>query len=98
MLDLAWLFVGAIATLVSLIAVSTGDKAIGIVTGSLGTIAWLLWSFGAFQGIETAQGTVFQMWPVAMFGLALSFIPAWVAIMGPLELINDAGERTIDEY
>lgn len=98
MLEAAWLFIGAIALLASLIAVLTNDNAIAVVAGVVGFLAWLLWSFGAYGGVETGSGEVFQMWPVALFGTALSFVPGAIALTGPVEIIGSAGEKAAEDF
>lgn len=97
MYDLAWLFIGGLAILATFVSVSTSDNAIAMVVGAIGFFAWLLWSFGAFSGVETADGTAFTVWPLALFGVALAFLPGFISLTGPLELFADAGERGIDD-
>lgn len=98
MLDVAWLFLGAIAAIASVAAVVTDDNTIAIVAGIIGMLAWLLWSFAAYGGVETADGTVFKMWPLALFGTALAFVPGLIALTGPIELFGDAREGDVDKF
>lgn len=98
MLDVAWLFLGGIAAVASVVAVVTDDNAIAVVAGVIGCLAWLLWSFAAYGGVETADGTTFQMWPLALFGTALALVPGVIALTGPVELFGDAGETGVEKF
>lgn len=98
MLDVGWLFLGLVAVLASVAAVVTDDNAIAIVAGAIGMLAWLLWSFAAYGGIETAEGTVHQMWPLALFGTVLAFVPGLIALTGPVDLFGDARNAEVEEF
>lgn len=98
MLDLAWLFIGLIGLVATIAAVATDENEIAIVAGLLGMFAWLLWSFGAYAGIETASGTEYQMWPVALLGTAIALVPGFIALTGPIEILGNAYDTTRDDF
>lgn len=99
MLLAAWLFVGALATLVTVGVVLTDDSGVGIVGGVLGVVLWAVWTFGAFN-IEVTTGGVsltFTSAPVAIVGVAMALVPGYIALTGPVELFARAREGRVDD-
>jgi len=109
LLESAWLFIGFVALCVTGVAVLTQtrgvalipqDDAVAIVSGTVGFVSWAIWAYGAFDVRVVGDSVTysFTMSPVAIFGVMMALIPAYVALTGPAEIIAsrykdpDAGE------
>lgn len=99
MLLAAWLFVGAVAVLVTIGVVLADDDGVAIVGGALGTVLWGVWTFGAFDIEVASNGVVltFTSAPVAIVGVVCALVPAYIALTGPIELVGRAREGRVDE-
>lgn len=108
MLDDAWLFLGRSALIWTVLTVvaavyvdprdSTGDS-MAMISGVIGFVLWGVWTFGALN-IEVVQGTntiSFAHPEVAIVGVAMSLVPGYVALTGPIELIKRAREPSTDQ-
>lgn len=86
----AWLFVGLVAVLVTGVAVTTSDNGIAIVSGTLGFILWGVFAFGAYDVTVVTDSAVRQqtMPFVALVGVMMAIVPAFVALTGPIEIIQ----------
>lgn len=93
MIESVFLFVGAIGIISTIAAVLTRDNAVAIMAGVLGFITWGLWAFGAFN-IETVTNTgtivTHSYAPLAYFGILLALVPGYIALTGPVDIINRA--------
>lgn len=108
MLESAWLFVGRIAfawTVLTVIAAvyvdpvdDTGDG-LATIGGVVGFILWGVWTFGALDvSVVDGSSTITFTHPeLAILGVALSLVPGYIALTGPIELINRARDPRTDE-
>jgi len=98
MLESAWLFIGLISLCVTGVAVLTqtqgaalipNDDGVAIMSGTVGFVSWAIWTYGAFNiEVVTDNGVeAFTSTPVAIFGVLMALIPAYVALTGPAEII-----------
>ncbi len=104
----AWLFIGAIAfvwTLVTLVAaayadpVSSQGDGLTIIGGTIGFVLWAVWTYGTLDLEVVSNGTelTFVSPELTILGVAMSMIPGYLALTGPIDLINRAREPTTDE-
>lgn len=108
MLESAWLFVGLAAfawTLVTLgVAMYTdpmddmGDT-VATMAGAIGTVAWGVWIFGAFdvRVVGDSVTYTFNMPAVAILGLAFALIPFYIFLTGPIQLARRATRATAED-
>lgn len=108
MLESAWLFVGRIAfgwTIVTLLAAvyfdpedSSGDG-LAIIGGTIGLVLWGVWTYGTLEiSVVDAGSTVTFTHPELTFlGVAMALIPGYIALTGPIDLINRARQPRTDE-
>lgn len=109
MLESGWLFVGRIAfgwTVLATVAAVYLDgadgRADGVVSnaGVVGFLLWGVWTFGALN-IEVVDGgttITFTHPELAIAGVAMALIPGYLALTGPIELIqraHDPSEREL---
>lgn len=103
MLESAFLFVGVIAFLWTVLTVTaavyvspddnTGDG-LATIGGVVGFVLWGVWTFGTLN-VEVANGsTVYQFThpELALLGVAMALVPGYIALTGPIELISRARE------
>jgi len=102
MLQLTFLFVGVAGILATAVALSTqtqaaalfpADDGIAIISGVVGFVAWGIFSYGALnvEVVTDSGGVVSTSMPaVTYFGVALALIPAYIALTGPVNIINRA--------
>lgn len=95
----AWLFVGTVAVLASGVALATAKNEIAIMSGIVGFITWGVWTFGALNLEIVRDATVytFSVPEVAILGVALALIPAYIAFTGPVEMVGKARAPRQDE-
>jgi len=104
----AWLFVGAIAflwTLVTLGAAALADPrdtqgdGLTIIGGTIGFVLWGVWTYGTLEISVVSNGTelTFVHPELTILGVAMALIPGYLALTGPIELINRAREPRTDE-
>ena len=86
----AWLFIGVVAALATGAALWSADNAVAIMTGVLGFIAWGMWAYGALNLEVVRDATVYSYSQpeVAFMGVALALVPGFIAINGPVEMIQ----------
>lgn len=99
MLQSAWLFIGAIALIATISAVYTTQDGIAVISGVAGFLAWGVFTFGAFQVRVVTQCCVFTrtMPAAAILAVALSLIPAYIALTGPIELVARARNPDMED-
>jgi len=109
MYETAWLFVGRIAflwtvlTLAAAVYVDPVDDAgdgLATIGGVVGFVLWGVWTFGTLEIVTVASdGTkfVFTQPELTMLGIALSLVPGYIALTGPIELINRARQPRTDD-
>lgn len=97
MLESAWLFLGAMAfiwTVLNVLAssiVSGESYDLVIIAATAGTIMWGVWVFGTLSGVEVAsEATVynFRMAPVALVGVVMALPNVYLALVGPIEIVD----------
>lgn len=99
MLIQTWAFVGALAVLVSGLAVLTSDDGLAIMTGVAGFILWGVFTFGALN-LERATRCCIQTFSypsVALIGIMLSLGPGYIALTGPVNIISRVRDPSSDE-
>lgn len=108
MLESAWLFIGRIAFVWTVLTVgaavyvdgrdSTGD-ALAMVSGVVGFLLWGAWTFGALNVEVTGGGVVYEFAhpELAILGVAMALVPGYIALTGPIELINRYRGATPDD-
>lgn len=91
MLQLTFLFVGAVATVATALTLWTTDDQLGILTGLIGSIAWPLWSYSALNVVTVSAGSEFayQYPALAVFGVLMAVPNLFVALTGPLRVANN---------
>lgn len=104
----AWLFVGCIAfvwTLVTLLAAvyfdpqdSSGDG-LSIIAGTIGFVLWGVWTYGTLEISVVSNGTelTFTHPELTILGVSMALIPGYIALTGPIDLINRARQPKTDE-
>ena len=105
MLESAWIFVGRIAFLWTVLTVlgatylDSADDGLTITGGVIGFVLWGVWTFGALN-IEVIQGTntiAFQHPELAVLGVAMALIPGYIALTGPIELVSRYRDASLDD-
>jgi len=92
MIALAWVFLGAIGVVSTYLSLTADNDDLVIITGLIGTLAWLLFAFYALDvTIYDQAGTLHtDRYPaMALFGLAMAAPNLYIAITGPLELMSN---------
>lgn len=90
MLESAWLFIGVVAVAATGVCVMTTDNALAMVLGVMGTLIWWLFAYGALD-VSVASDAVaysYTMPSIGLFGIVMSLLPAYVALTGPLKLLE----------
>jgi len=105
MLESAWLFVGVIAfvwTLLTLAAAvwmrtadDTGD-ALATIGGVVGFVLWAVWTFGALNITVVGDSVTYRFShpELAILGVVMALVPGYIALTGPIELISRARDTT----
>lgn len=90
MLLATWLFIGVVALLATGVALATTDNAVAIISGLLGMFGWGMWSFGALNLQVVRDSTTYQFGEpmLTIFGVALALVPGFIALNGPIEIIE----------
>jgi len=92
MILLAWLFIGIVALLVTAGAVVTSDNGVAIVAGALGFLSWGVFAFAALD-VQTVSGgseLSYSFPAVTILAVAFALVPGYIALTGPVELVNRA--------
>lgn len=109
MYESAWLFIGRIAfawTVITLAAAvyvdpidDTGDG-LATIAGVVGFVLWGVWTFGTLEIVAVADNgseVVFTQPELTFVGIVLALVPGYIALTGPIELINRARQPSTDE-
>ncbi|MGK7294864.1 MAG: hypothetical protein ACNS61_03425 [Candidatus Wenzhouxiangella sp. M2_3B_020] len=105
MLESAFLFVGRIAFVWTLVVVigatylDDQDDALAIMGGVIGFVLWGVWTFGTLN-IEVVGGGVsytFSHPELTILGVALAMVPGYIALTGPIEIIGRYRDATMDD-
>ena len=94
---LAWVFIGAVAFIATMVTIRTNDNDTAIITGLMATLGWLLFAFFSLSiTVYDVNGNPHTTrYPaMAMFGLAMAAPNIYIAITGPLEWIGEQAERS----
>lgn len=96
-----WLFIGSLATLVTIgtILAALVDDALMIVGGGLGFFLWGVWTYGSLNVEQTTRCCVVR-WSepaVTLLGVMLALVPLWFALTGGPELIKKFRNPDTDE-
>lgn len=99
MISTVWLFIGAIATLVTAGTIHTSDDGWAIVLGIAGFLTWGLFAYGALEVTIVRNAVTYQysMPIVTLFGLIMSLIPGYIALTGPADAIRNYRSGDPDE-
>jgi len=109
MLKSAWLFVGVVATLATVVAVVTQTQivrvfadadGVAIVAGTVGFISWGIWTFGTLNiELLTDSGDVvsYTLPSLTMLGIVFAIVPAYIALTGPIEIVSRAVDNPRSE-
>lgn len=86
------IFIGVVAAAATLLAVTTSNNEVAIITGLIGGITWLLFAFFAldvtvFDDSGAAQTVRYPA--LAAWGVMLATPNFYVALTGPLELVAE---------
>lgn len=107
MIESAWLFVGRIAFLWTVLTVGAasflsgriGDEdAFATVAGVVGFILWGVWSFGTLNIEVVGDAVVYEFThpELTILGIAMALVPGYIALTGPIELVNRFREADQD--
>lgn len=109
MLESAWLFVGRAAFAWTILTVAaaiyvdgtdeTGD-ALAMVGGSVGVVLWGVWTYASLgiEVVDAGSTVTFEHPELAILGVALALVPGYIALTGPIELVDryrDADPRDL---
>lgn len=109
MLESAWLFVGTIAFLWTVLAVAAmvyadanNSQADGLVSnaGVIGFVLWGVWTFGTLQiEVVASDSTTIEFThpELTILGVALALVPGYIALTGPIELLQRARNPSPDD-
>lgn len=108
MLLSAWLFIGVVAVLATGLAVSTksigsrlwpNSDGVAIMSGVVGFIAWGIWTYGTFQLEVARDATIYQFTnpALAFFGIMMALVPGYIALTGPVDIINSARNPDMED-
>lgn len=92
--QLPWLFIGLLAAVATFLSVTTTDDQTGIISGLIGTLTWLTFSYHSLSVTVYSNGTEFvSRYPeLAALGVALAAPNLFVALTGPIALVGDREE------
>jgi len=93
MLQLTWLFIGALAALATAFTLRTADDQTAIMSGLIGMMTWLLWGYSALNVIvyDGSGNALSNSYPaLAALGVMLALPNLFVALTGPLAVARDA--------
>jgi len=99
MLESAWLFIGAVAVLVTAAAVLTTDDGVAIMAGVVGFILWGMWTWGSLDVRVVGDSVTysFTMPGVTFVGIMLALIPGFIALTGPIDIAKRARTPEADD-
>lgn len=89
--ELGWVFIGALASVLTFQTLRTEDNTIAIISGLAGTFAWLLFAFYSLQiTYYNGSSTEVQHFPaMAAFGVMMAAPNFYIALTGPLDVVTD---------
>jgi len=89
MLQSTWLFIGAVAFALTIAVILTPDDAWAIILGVAGFLSWAIFAYGAFSVTVVGESVTYEyaMPVAAFFGMIMSFIPAYIALTGPADMV-----------
>jgi len=90
MLESGWLFVGGVAVLF------VQDDGLAIIGGTAGTITWGVWTYGTLN-VRVVGDAVTYTFTMPALRIALALVPAYIALTGPVELVQRANGGTSTE-
>jgi len=102
----AWLFLGALCMLwtAAILYLATRDSVdtagVSSVAGVVGVILWLVWSWGSLELTVVANdGTevAFSHPELAAVGLMMAWLPGYVALFGPFDILKRVRRGDIDD-
>lgn len=99
MLQSAWLFVGVVGVLATAMSLLTRDDALAMICGVAGFIGWGFFAYGSLDVRVVGDSVTysFTMYPVTLLGIMLSLIPLYVALTGPIEMVQRARDGRMDD-
>lgn len=109
MIESAFLFVGRIAFAWTVLTVAgavyasrdmseTGD-ALATVGGVVGFVLWGVWSYATLNVQVVGDAVVYEFShpELTILGIAMAMVPGYIALTGPIELINRYREPTTEQ-
>lgn len=105
MLESSWLFVGAIAFIMTLVTLGAaafenpGDDVLTMITGTVGFVSWGVWTFGTLDITVISQGTElsFSQPELTFLGIVMALVPGYLALTGPFELVKRARDTEMGD-
>lgn len=100
MLFAAWLVIVALATLTTVGAVTTTDDGVAILTGIIGFLLFGVAAFGAFDlAIVTDSGSIVSRTETVTAGvmLTVSLAPGWIALTGPVQIVQRVRQTEMED-
>lgn len=99
MIESAWLFIGAFSVLLTFAVVLVPDDGWAIVLGIAGFLSWAFFAYGGLQVTVVAEAVTYEftMPIVTLFGVIMSFIPGYIALTGPADMITGWRRADADE-
>lgn len=89
MLQHTFIFVGLVAAAAAFLTLRTADDEIAIISGLIGTIAWLLWGYSALNVVvyDGSGNPLSSAYPsLTAFGVLMAIPCLFVALTGPLRI------------
>lgn len=105
MLESMWLFIGRVAFVWTLLVVGGAvyldarDDGLAIVGGIIGFVMWGVWTFGTLNVEVVDAGVVYEFSSPAatLLGIALALVPGYIALTGPIEIIDRAADTRLED-
>lgn len=112
MLESAWLFIGAVSTLWTVLTIGTavymdtgddfqimtGDSFVTLM-GAVGTVSWGVWTYGTLDVsvVSDSATHTFTMPGITILGIAFAIVPFIFFLTGPINLARQAREPNVDQ-
>jgi len=103
----AWLVLSALCLVwtgaLLFLATRTQTDVAGVSTlaGVIGLVLWLVWAWGALDiqvpSDDTAREITYSHPELALIGLLMAWLPAYIALTGPFELLKRYRQGDIDD-
>jgi hypothetical protein len=104
---LAWLALTALVLLwtaaLLFLATRTDTDVAGVTTlaGVIGMVLWLVWAYGALEiqvpSEDTTAEITYSHPELALVGLLMAWLPAYLAFTGPFEILRRYRQGEIDD-